>query len=355
MTQTYPFSRGAPGSVDYVYGQRVNPVEINAIDKNAAQAADGLIWSDVAVVRNFVKGTAPDTYPTNKAAWDFTNKRWVFFGSNGGAPEAYFSHDGQADWIALGTPPLGTFWGATSAGACIGVIYVMGGTPPGAASASKIRESHDSGATWTARNTVASSTEGVTGVCWFSGPSLFVLGLDSATSTNVETSPDGQTWTQRTGLPNSVGRAALAASSSIAVAINSSGNKCIRSTNGTSWTEGVMPTSATWRDVTWWAQGALFVAIGDAAIATSADGISWSSSGMTAPFTTAAGIATFGRLLVAAGTTSSKNAIAVSDNSGLSWSRVKSLTGAPNSLATGDGQILCYASGDLYTSLRVGL
>jgi len=355
MTQNYPFTRGAPSGVDYVQGQRLNPAEINTIDKNAAQAADGLIWSDLAVVKNFTKGTAPEVATTNRAAWDTANKRWIFFGSNGGSPSAYFSHDGQADWIALTTPPAGTFWGVTSAGAVAGNTLVMGGSPPGAASATKIRQSTDGGVTWNSRSTVASSTEGVASICWAFFASLFVLGLDSATSTNIETSPDGQTWTQRTGLPNSVARAAIAASTSVLVVLNASGNKCLRSTNGTSWTEGTMPSSATWRDVTWWEREELFVAIGDGVIATSADGITWSALGMTAPFTTGRGIATFGRLLVAAGTTSSKNAVAISSNSGLSWTRVKSLTSAPGSLAVGDNQILCYAAGDIYTSLRVGI
>jgi hypothetical protein len=357
MTQTYPFERGAPGGVDYVYGQRVNPVELNTIDKNAAQAADGLIWSDLAVVKNFRKSTTVAyTEATNKVIWDAYLDRWIYCASGGGAPFALYSYDGQDDWINLSGVPVGTNWGVTSAGASNGAgVVLLGGSPPGAASATKIRQSTNGGSTWNSRSTVANSTEGVTAMCWHSGASLFVLGLDSAATTNIETSPTGQTWTQRTGLPNSVARSAAASSGGIAVVTNATGNKCLRSVDAVTWTEGTMPIATNWQCVTWSNQLELFFAAGLGALASSADGTTWSSSGLQPPFITTYGIAAYGRLLVATGVDSSQYAISASVDGGVTWIRVKSMAAASSCLAAGDNQVVCLTDGYFYSSLRAGL
>ena len=295
MPQIFPFTRGAPGAIDYIQGQRLNPAEINAIDKNAAQAADGLIWSDATILKNWL-----ESFVSNGSIifWDAYTGTWVFAGTAGGAPIAYASSDGKPTWNGL-SPTAGTNWNTTFSGASNGVGSVLLGGGGGTATASKIRQSGDGGATWAARNTVASGTQAVAALCWHAASSKFVAGLDGTATTNIETSADGITWAQATA-PNSNPRfCAVSNGTMTVITSNVSTNKLITSTDLVTWTERTLPSTGVWSGVTYNSKAGLWCAAGASSVATSSDGITWGNAGLLWPFPTGpVSICTLGRFFV---------------------------------------------------------
>lgn len=363
MSQQFPFTRGS--ALDLSPGQRLPSAAFNAADKNAAQAADGLVWSDTALAKNWQKTTVA-TGNGIVIMWETSTGRWITAGVSAGAPTAQFSNDGREEWVALSVT-AGTNWNVTASGACSGAGTVILGGGGGSATASKIRQSADGGATWAARSTTASGTEFVNCAVWHSGASLFVIGLNSTASTNIETSPDGVTWTQRTGLPNTNGRGASnGAGSSSGVASNGAmvvmlgaptTTKCITSTDCVTWTERTLPASAQWSGVSWNARSGKWMAIASGQIATSADGIAWSASGLVAPFAgVAIALTSYGRMWVASGSTAGGlSQLRVSVDDGATWLTVKSLAAICTAIATGDNQICAAILNAVYATIRGGL
>lgn len=356
MTQTYPFQRGS--ALDLADGQKLHADVYNITDRNAAQAADGLFWADATIVRNF----STKTTITNCgfcAFWDAFSSRWITGGASGGNPAALASSDGRDEWVAL-TVPAGTNWNATASGASNGAGSMVLGANPTSGTSSKIRQSADGGATWTARNTVASSTETVACLGWFAGGSVFIAGLDSPATTNIETSPDGITWTQRTGA-DSLQRLAIGLSPTLAVILNqASTNHIETSPDGITWTQRTLPATASWKAVTWNARSSKFMAIAVNQLATSPDGATWTSTG-TPPFSTSArALVCFGRVWVAFGSDGGFSyLLKYSVDDGATWSVAKSVPTpslVAGGLAVGDNQILhTQSSGIAYASLRGGL
>jgi len=357
MAQTFPFTRGNP--TDFSDGQKLPAAVINTIDKNAAQAADGLLWSDVAIAKNFVTKSAP-TVTGVDSFWDSYSSRWFAIGQSGGAPKAYYSADGRDDWQPA-TVPVGTStWTAAACGASNGAGAIVIGAVT-ASGTQKIRYSADGGTTWAVATTTTTGANGVTCLVWFPAAALFIAGMSTTVTGNIETSPDGLTWTQRTA-PNTNARVASACSATVAVVLTSvSTNKCIRSTDGVTWTEGTMPSTAVWQSITWDPLASLFIALAaSGAIATSTDGITWTSSGaLAAPFTasTITGICTWRRIWFALGTIGSASAVRISVNGGAAWTTVKHITllAAGASISTGDDQVLLSADTVAYATLRGGL
>ena len=362
MPQTFPFTRANPS--DWSPGQRLTSAQANTLDKNAAQAADGLLWSEIAILKSFRKSTITNGGPA--IFWDPPSGRWINGGANAGAPTASYSFDGADDWTAL-TVPAGTNWGSTTCGASngSGTVILCGGG--GSATTSKIRQSSDSGNTWSTRNVNAGGSEFISCIVWHPAAALFIIGLSNAASTNIEISGDGITWTQRTGLPNSLARGSAngvgsssgaASNGSVVVMLAaSSSNKCLRSTDGATWTESTLPSTSSWTAVAWNATSGKFMAIASNAIATSADGITWSSSGLNAPFNTSAtSLTSYGRAWLASGANTGQFGLAISKDDGVSWRNVKICSAALYATAIGDNQACAVTSGGVvYASIRGGL
>jgi hypothetical protein len=243
-------------------------------------------WPPESIVKDWPGRQTFSTSTTTRGVYDPLRKRFYIFGpgpSAGANPvgtfstDANLSSDAAASWTAL---TLSANDGLTYPRADInpaGVI-VMGGKP-GSSSTKKIRESSD-GTTFTARDTVATGTIAVQCVKWHSGASKFVIGLSNTAATNIETSPDGQTWTQITGLANTNHRRALATNGTVIVAFSgTSTDKCLSSTNVSVWTERTLPFSEHWYGAHWDPAGARFVAVGATHIAVSSDGATWTSGG----------------------------------------------------------------------------
>lgn len=279
----WPFSRMR---VSWSSGQRVTAAMAELLDSQQAQAADGNIYTDLAVAKNWYDAAAvtPSANMDELICWNPGDRYWYIFGTDGsGDTVGARSVSGRSNtWTTLTIPSAGTLSqgsGRAAAANSSGVIIIGGNA---GASASKIRESAN-GTTWNARNTTASSTEVVVSAMWHSGASLFIIGLNNTAATNVETSPDGQTWTQRTGLPNSHSRGPMCTNGTIALIFANPSvgntNKCVSTTNGTSYTERTLPTSQVWHGAYWDPRYSRFVAFGDSNWAYSADGITWTDGG----------------------------------------------------------------------------
>ncbi|HEX5076141.1 MAG TPA: hypothetical protein VFW03_23210 [Gemmatimonadaceae bacterium] len=279
MSQTFPFTRAK--SIGWAFGEIFTSAQANTMDANAAQAADGLVWSDFAQLRNWRTGSVTNITTTAACAWDATKYCWFVAGYNGTTPEAGAAlASGNGNDIALG--------GAVDAGAglvcgpeaaCVAPdgSWLFGGAP-GSSSQQKIRRSTDTGANWAAQNTVATGTTGVNLLHTFAG--LAIAGLANG---NIETSPNGTLWTNRT-VPNANARGSVASSASIVVIASPTvtTNKVITSGDGITWTERTMPSSLKWR-VAYSAVDGKFIATSESSIAWSTDGITWSTSGVTVP------------------------------------------------------------------------
>lgn len=140
-------------------------------------------------------------------------------------------------------------------------------------SGSKIYTSPD-GITWTPR-TPALDTRLLRGVTFGNG--LFVAVSDTTTSgLTVQSSPDGITWTFG-NLSSIDGLYDVTFGNGVFVGVGGNGNGVYaRSTNGTSWTPGVIRTTTTFYRAVAFGNG-LFVACSSADISTSPDGITWTS------------------------------------------------------------------------------
>jgi hypothetical protein len=295
MTATYPFTRAK--SAGWSTGERLTSTQTNTMDDNAASAADGALWTDIAIGKNWI-GNATQANYGRALVWWQPDQKWFTLGVSGGNPLAAWKFNGNATWTTGltidagdGLTPLCAVSNGTN-------MMVCGGTP-GIASTSKLRSS-PTGATWTARTTTAAGTESVRDLIYHSSTGHFVASLDNAAATNIEYSTNGTSWTQKTGLPNSAARGKMATSGSMIVAIsyNTSTNKCITCTDPSgTWTERTLPTTEIWHGVYWDSVYERFLAFGATNFAYSDDGITWSNGGAS-PIAGAHSAAVIGRIAV---------------------------------------------------------
>jgi hypothetical protein len=186
----------------------------------------------------------------------------------------------------LFTSPDGITWtGRDTANAnnyIRGFAYCRGNLGPGvseilvlvtnlAGNAHNVQTSPD-GITWTQRTTPG--TPQFYAVAWSPEASLF-----AAVGTEIHTSPDGITWTQRhpSGTFYSV---VWSSELEIFVAVGNGGT-VYTSPDGITWTSRTAATAKDWKSVTWASSLSLFVAVADSGTGnrsmTSPDGIAWTS------------------------------------------------------------------------------
>ena len=149
---------------------------------------------------------------------------------------------------------------------------------------SAIQTSPD-GITWTTRTTPSISV--LSFIIWSPERSLFVATSYQAGTSNVITSPDGINWTQRTTPSTAfVGWHDIAWSPQLLLFVSVNGNTTtntswvMTSPDGTTWTQRTTPSGSLWSGVCWSPQLYLFVAVNrgvstTSAVATSPDGITW--------------------------------------------------------------------------------
>lgn len=306
MTAIYPFQR-AKGA-GYVNNEVPTHTQLNVIDENAAAAADGSLYTDVALVRNWLYRSTTLTDRGFVTVW--TGKQWLTVGVTGAnTPSASRSYDGLL-WTSLGSTGAGDGFlpgpGKLAAASNGSGLVVVGG-PPAIASAKKYRVSTDHGATWNVRNSSDATTVGVVGIVWFPAASLFVAQLDNG---HIETSPDGTTWTDRSApSPAASDWWGIAASPTAVVSLV--GTSVRRSTNGTTWssvTIGGQTQAGTLNRLAYIPSIGKFIAGRSNAVtpwplsASVDDGLTWSGAGLTeVPGGVSLNLAATGRLIVTSG------------------------------------------------------
>lgn len=348
----WPFSRMR---VSWSSGQRITTAMAELLDSQQAQAADGNVWTDVAMLMNFNQTSALSNRAQCAGWWPASGSNltgyWITTGVSGGNATASYSRAGLT-WTSLTIPngaglTPGPYAFAAKADGSIGVF---GGTP-GSSSNSKYRESTDL-TTWTARSSSQTDTAGVTSIAWLPFASLFIAGH---TSGKLETSPDAQTWTNRTTPFGavSVGQIAVNSTTAVAVAINSTA--AAYSTNGTTWTSATLPITGSGA-VVWNSVLNKFYAFGTtgATICSSSDGITWSSSGLTGPggLATTSYAASSGRLLISS---PGQTGFVAYSTDAINWKYQEALgITAPTVIAISeDGQLLCKDASSVHSvSLR---
>lgn len=126
-------------------------------------------------------------------------------------------------------------------------------------------------------NTWVSGVTGVTttSMCW--SPELGIFCATPLTGTSIRTSPDGITWTTRTGISMIGTSICWAAELGIFCAVG--GNVIQTSPDGITWTSRTPPDSRTYSQVIWVAKLGLFITVTNQnlpnRITTSPDGINW--------------------------------------------------------------------------------
>src|SRR5262245_25601944 len=87
---TYPFQRAKP--IGWSVNEKLTSAQLSQVDANAAQAADGLLWTDVAPLQNWCTPQVIDASGTPGLAyvWSPYEQAWWTFGTApGGVPTAY--------------------------------------------------------------------------------------------------------------------------------------------------------------------------------------------------------------------------------------------------------------------------
>lgn len=190
---------------------------------------------------------------------------------------------------------------------------------------------------------------------WRSGQPIRV-----GTFRNLTKTASGASWVSNTGLSSTAWGTsripnAIAWNGSVFCTVGQTGG-CATSPNGTTWTyrtglSTAVSTTATWEGICW--TGSTFVAVGTdgstGVCATSADGITWTSRPINAAMTGPRAVAANGSSVVAVGFNGSSPRIAYSTNSGASWtastiSSLNSSTGGFSSV-TWNGSVWCAVGG----------
>jgi hypothetical protein len=337
MTQIFPFTRAK--AIGWAFGEIYTSAQCNTMDANAAQAADGLLWSDAALAQNWFALDASGLTRTRACAWDDTRKLWLIVGDNGTNPEAALAWVGGAKLGSAGAPAAGAGLQVGAQAACIAPNgnWVFAGTP-GSSSQNKIRQSADGGANWNNRNTAAAAnTAGISVLHTFTAAGLIVAGF---TNGDIETSPDGITWTARAE-PNASARSTAASSPSICVVTSTaSTDKVISSPDGVTWTERTLPSAGVWQVA--YAEGdAKFIAVKPGGIAASADGISWSATGLAA-LTGGVNIAAVGKIWVAYDDVAGD--VYISVTGGASWAKVAGFNDTSYCFRAGNKQLMAVSN-----------
>ena len=179
------------GGVPIAFGGNVSSASINNANDAIAAAADGRLWTDVAVLRKWSYLADVGFGASEAATWDPTTRRFLVGSDTGNAFSWSIS---GARWINDGLSPLSAkvlTLHANPAG-----VILAGGLPTGGASTLKIGESTDGGETWANRNIGASDTGEVHSIVYVQSLGLWLASKRTGT-TGIFSSTDRVTWTQR--------------------------------------------------------------------------------------------------------------------------------------------------------------
>lgn len=354
----WPFSRARPSG--YADDDVPSPAELTQIDEQLSRAANGVLWSDVALVKNFAAPIVA-AHGTKVLIWEPVAKIWLALGVTAGPhPSGYISFDRGKTW------PGGlhaNYYASSFTPVCAatdGLGNVVVGLNPNASSASKI--THTSDHFSTGAGTLATlggvNTNSVYSIIYSARLALWIAGLSDG---SIWTSPDMNTWTSRKAADGRA-KTSFAEGPDRIVAVDNPGDRTHMSLDGITWT-----TSSSFAGfsagpaicfVSQPAPGAFLMmkaaGAGTGVTARSTDGLNWSfdttgssffsvcevdpSAGFYGPV-----IVSYGRMVAVAATGVSHADIYYSLDVGLTWKAsgaVYNGTTAVNGLAFGDSQFI---------------
>ena len=323
----FPFQRAKP--LGYALFENFPSAHANIIDANAAQAADGMVWTDVAAIRNW---SEPFAIANTGHAFCYVSHddTWWTFGSSGGNPTVAKRFGGGGVWSSSTAPGAGVGLSVRSRAVAFNPILnvMVAAGLPGSSSNQKFRRYNAVTGAWTISNSSQTNTNAVTALA--ATPSLGAVQFVAAHfgSGVVETSADGTTWTQRT-VPNAQDRSSIAIGpAGVVITSTTSTNKVLHSIDGINWFERTMPSATNWWNVVYVPLLGKFVAIADAigSVATSVDGVNWVTQPRTLPnsigsldaFTEAMAVS-FGRTIIIQASNGFFNFILYSQDAGATW------------------------------------
>jgi hypothetical protein len=199
--------------------------------------------------------------------------------------------DVTASWIAR-TGTVANAWSSVAWSPSLRLFVVIAS----AGSATTQVQTSPDGITWTARTIPAAAVQPWSAVCWSPERGLFVAVAANGATNNIMTSPDGITWTQRTSpVAYPLNDVTWAPTLGLFVAVANTGGtgvnlgRVITSPDGITWTARTLGTTAVGSQynaqaVAWSPElGRLVAAFGNDATSTaqfwySADGITWTNS-----------------------------------------------------------------------------
>jgi hypothetical protein len=317
MTMQWPFSLARPAN--FGPGAVPTPDELQTIQEQAALAADGRLWTDIAAIKRWTYANPTvelDTMVNNAMAYDPTTRRWFAFGTKSALSVGVWTISGARWNVTAAASALN----ASSSAACspAGKLLV-GGFPTSGASSGKIVESTNGGGSWTTRNIGPADGQAVTALAYSTTLSLWLASCGGNTGTGIHSSPDGITWTLRGGAGgpplfytiNETGPVIIGTVSQAAAATTG----YFRSTNGTTWTTETFPATLVGsKRPTFDDRLGRFVVPAASGVYTSTTGLTGSWTLLDASFTTG-GFAQWGRMLI-------RGDGRISLDSGATWSQV---------------------------------
>lgn len=199
-------------------------------------------------------------YPNAYYKDSFQKVRFVFF-----CPDPFWYGAEQTSTLANVSVGLSGTWVSICWSPELGLFCAI------AQSSNSIQTSPD-GITWTLRTGSGSNTWNA--VCWSPDLGLFCAVCNGSSA--VQTSPDGITWTARTGQSGQWYSITWSSYLGLFCVVGNATNYVETSPDGITWTVRTPASTAGWRAVCWSPERKLFCALGNTTnIQTSPDGVNW--------------------------------------------------------------------------------
>lgn len=361
----YRFWTNAKGTA-YAKGDLLEPTHVNNVvtalqgHDRATELAQAWLWRTIeaneagANVMAVAYNTAAGKYLFAGTASDDTPKAWC-----GATITECLSTSFDS---LLGTAPTSLEPYCALAAGTGPIQYLVGGLPA-SDTASKLRSSPN-GSAWTARALSQAGTTAVTALSYDSTNGLYIAGLSAGATNVIETSAanDGATWAASTssmaGGVHSIWTNAAGMSLAMSAGYD---DDYLYSTNGTTWTAGTLPWSATEKLICYSEASGVWVAIGNGAqSASSTNGTTWTdnSAHMVGDLaTTHAGLTTTGAVFYLSTYNGSGHGfVYVSWDDGVSWEYVYELASTSATrgrLINANGQIVgCDGAEFVYSTAK---
>ncbi len=287
--------------------------QMSAVNANAAAAADGSAWSDVSILKNWKYATPglPNPMSQRTLLYDAPSRRWMVLGGNTATGE--YTYNGSKYFLinSGNFGDLSPLMVHATAAASNGMGVILAGGDLASAGTGHLKESTDGGVTWpTVRSLGTSDTNATAALAWVPSLGLWLASQGAPTIGGIYSSSDRATWTLRGGAGSPPTHFVVRNSPSpivIATTLQIVGGSLnyFRSTDGITWTTIAFPSGVgnTTSQGCWSDALGFFYVGGAGGIYRSADAsstASWSliDSTWSGAATTAASIASFGRLLM---------------------------------------------------------